>query len=85
MRVTGEVTAWRARRSWCLAATRHPRPQARRPRPIAVKRLAGAGSYVYSVAFSPDGDILAEGSADDEVRLWDISDLRHPIMLGAGL
>jgi WD40 repeat protein len=34
-------------------------------------RLPGHSSYVFSLAFSPDGETLVSGSGDSTVRLWD--------------
>ncbi len=42
-------------------------------------RLQGHSSYVWSLAFSPDGATLVSGSGDFTVRLWDTAPLaeRH--------
>jgi DNA-binding CsgD family transcriptional regulator len=34
--------------------------------------LQGHSGYVYSVAFSPDGALLASGSQDESIKLWDV-------------
>ncbi len=38
--------------------------------------LPGHTSYVWSLAFSPDGKTLVSGSGDSTVRLWDTEPLR---------
>src|SRR5262249_50063026 len=41
-----------------------------------VARLPGHTSFVWSLAFSPDGATLASGSGDATVRLWDTAPLK---------
>jgi hypothetical protein len=44
---------------------------------VEVARLSGHTSYVWSLAWSPDGATLASGSGDSTVRLWDTEPLRQ--------
>ena len=48
-------------------------------------RLTGHTNGVNSVAFSRDGHTLATGSADQTVRLWNVTDPAHPTPLGQPL
>lgn len=40
--------------------------------PISPSPLMGHSNYVYSVAFSPKGNMLVSGSFDEAVFLWDV-------------
>jgi hypothetical protein len=40
----------------------------------AGKTLSGLSDFVYAVAFSADGEFVAGGSYDGEVRVWKVSD-----------
>ena len=38
------------------------------------KTLSGLNDYVYTVAFSPDGELVAGGSYDGGVAVWSVKD-----------
>ncbi|MXW63478.1 MAG: T9SS type A sorting domain-containing protein [Bacteroidetes bacterium SB0668_bin_1] len=40
-----------------------------------VKTLSGHTFWITSVAFSPDGNMLASGAWDGFIKLWDVSDI----------
>jgi WD40 repeat protein len=50
---------------WDVADLAHPRPVG--------QPLTGSGAAINSVAFSPDGQMLASGDSDDETRLWSLN------------
>jgi WD40 repeat protein len=47
--------------------------------------LTGHTAEIHAVAFSPDGNTLATGSADNTVRLWNVADAAHPQPIGGPL
>jgi WD40 repeat protein len=52
---------------------------------IAGKELGeftGHTSKIFSIAFAPDGQTLATGSADQTVRLWDVATRKQRVVLG---
>ena len=61
---------------WDVADPTHPRPLGQLP------LTTGA---VSSMAFSPNGQILATGGYDGHVRLWNTADPAHPTALGQSM
>ena len=45
-----------------------------KPNSALLDTLGDHTGYIYSVAFSPDGQTLASGAADTTIRLWRVSD-----------
>src|SRR5262249_27205869 len=49
------------------------------PRPRRVRELPGHKSWIYAVAFSPDGTRLATGGWDKTLRIWDLAGGAPPL------
>jgi WD40 repeat protein len=49
------------------------------------KLYYGTLGYIESIAFSPDGSILASGNSEDTILLWDVSSPESPKQLGEPL
>jgi WD40 repeat protein len=62
-------------RLWDLSDPRHPTSLG--------GPLTGATNYVYSVAFTPNGQTLIAGSIDHTVAVWDVSQPRQPTLLAS--
>jgi WD40 repeat protein len=71
--VTALATQW-----VCVGAARA------QERPEVFPQL-GHSQGVFSLAFAPDGNTLASGSADNTVKFWDVASRREIRSLGPGL
>ena len=68
-------------RLWDVADPAHPRPLGQ-PLPSGPTGGPVGNALVQSVAFSPDGHILASGDSGGTIQLWDVTDPAHPRPLG---
>jgi len=48
-----------------------------------ITTLQGHSQTILSLAFSPDGQILASGSEDNTIKLWDVANSRELLTLDA--
>jgi WD40 repeat protein len=61
------------------SSTRNSRVQTHHT--AAERKLTGFDNYAWSVAFSPDSNLLAAGGADDTIRIWNIANPRQPHLI----
>jgi WD40 repeat protein len=53
--------------------------------PNLLTYLHGHKDWITDLAFGPDDKVLASSGGDNVIILWDLSDLSHPMQLGASL
>src|SRR5262249_50825216 len=67
--------AWSAGRQEAGGAPQVPKGKVAEPVVLQPsKKLSGHGNWIRSLAFSPDGNVLASGSLDWTIVLWNTSD-----------
>ena len=72
----------RTARCWRRRAWTRPSVSGTPPTASSIRELKGHTDIVDSIAFSPDGKLLASGSADKSVRLWNPADGKEMKNLG---
>src|SRR5207247_102713 len=58
-----------------------PQPKSDTPRRPEIAFHLGHTDYIYCMAISPDGKLVATGSADESIKLWDAvsGELKHTL------
>ena len=64
---------WLACALLALAGSTVAWPVPARAQDVAPRLLAGHTNEVFTLAFSPDGQLLASGSGDTTIRLWEVA------------